>query len=81
MPKKFARVGAKYSDLEEGIEENLPLDQVLRQLGKFTDEDIKENDKQRIAANSQLKSGLICSVFGFLVTIAPQTFSYPKQLS
>ena len=71
-PIDFHMPGAKFSDLEEDIRDNVEFEKVIQQLGGFADSHSVKNDA-KLNQNSKLfHFALVTAVIGVAVAVIPQ---------
>ena len=73
-PIYFHMPGAKFSDLQEDIRDNVEFEKVIQQLGGFADSHSAQNDT-KLNQNSKLfHFALVTAVIGVAVAVIPQLF-------
>ncbi|MEM7721624.1 MAG: hypothetical protein AAF376_04565 [Pseudomonadota bacterium] len=71
-PIDFYMPGAKFSDLEEDIDQNKPFLSVVTQLGGYADKSSERNDKILKRNSKMFHLSFWIALFGVFVAILPQ---------
>lgn len=73
-PIDFYMPGAKFSDLQEDIDNNVDFHTVIKQMGGFADDHSEANDKE-LASNAKIfQWALWIAVAGIAVAVLPQLY-------
>ena len=71
-PAQFGTTGGKFTEWKTDVDEDIPFEFVLKQVGGFQDEDIEDNEVV-MSGNAKLMNG---SIFFAIASIIPLIFAF-----
>jgi len=74
-PTTFYVPGAKFDDVLHGVNAETSIEDVLHELGEFSDKHITENEAARVLSSNRFRYSFLITIWTLFIAVIPQLFA------